>query len=72
MIEEHCVENDIIDEIEENPTEETAEVLKLKIEIECEEQQIAREEAQGARDAVKALQDAQLAAQLAEAENFES
>ena len=37
LIEEHCVEHDIIDEVEEKPTAETAEVLKLKLEFEREE-----------------------------------
>ena len=34
LIEDHCIENDIIDEVEEKPT---AEVLKLKLEFEREE-----------------------------------
>ena len=59
LIKDHCVENDIIDEVEEKPTAETAEVLKLRLEIEREERRLAREEAQRARDAEKALQDAQ-------------
>ena len=37
FIKDHCVENDIIDEVEEKPTGETAEVLKLKLVIEREE-----------------------------------
>ena len=37
LIEEHCVKHDIIDEVEEKPTMETAEVLMLKLEFECEE-----------------------------------
>ena len=52
LIEDHCVENDIIDVVEENPTAETtetAEVLQLKLEFE-------REEAQRAHDAEKSLQ----------------
>ena len=61
LIKDHCVENDIIDEVEEKPTAETAEVLKLRLEIEREERRLAREEAQRARDAEKALQDAQFA-----------
>ena len=68
MIEEHCVEHDIIDEVEEKPAVETVEVLKLKLEFEREEWQLAREEAQRARKAKKALQDAQLEAQRAETE----
>ena len=59
LIKDHCVENDIIDEVEEKPTAETAEVLKLRLEIEREERRLASEEAQRARDAEKALQDAQ-------------
>ena len=61
FIKDHCVENDIIDEVEEKPTAETAEVLKLRLEIEREERRLAREKAQRARDAEKALQDAQFA-----------
>ena len=61
LIKDHCFENDIIDEVEEKPTAETAEVLKLRLEIEREERRLAREEAQRARDAEKALQDAQFA-----------
>ena len=42
-----CQENnaDIIDEVKEKPTVETAEVLRLKLEFEREERQLAREEA---------------------------
>ena len=58
MIKDQCVENDIIDEVEEKPTAETAEVLKLKLEIEREERRLERDET---RDAQKALQDAQFA-----------
>ena len=61
LIKDHCVKNDIIDEVEEKPTAETAEVLKLRLEIEREERRLAHEEAQRARDAEKALQDAQFA-----------
>ena len=61
MIENYCVDNDIIDEVEEKPTAETVEVLKLQLEFEREEQQYAREEAQRAHNAEKALQDAQFA-----------
>ena len=61
LIKEHCVKNDIIDEVEEKVTAETAEVLKLKLDIEREERRYAREEAQRALDAEKALQDAQFA-----------
>ena len=37
LIKDHCVENDIMDEVEEKPIAETAEVLKLKLEFEHEE-----------------------------------
>ena len=61
LIKDHCVENDIINEVEEKATAETAEILKLKLEIEREERRLACEEAQRAREAEKALQDAQFA-----------
>ena len=54
MIKEHCVENDIIDEVEEKPIAETAEIVRLKLDLEREERRLARE-------AEKALQDAQFA-----------
>ena len=61
LIKDHCVENDIIDEVEEKPIVETAEVVKLKLEfqreerrLEREERRLEREEAQKARDADKA------------------
>ena len=50
MIEEHCIEHNIIDEVEEKPTVETAEVLKLKLEFEQEEQQKARDAEKAARE----------------------
>ena len=65
---DHCVEHDIIDEVEEKPIAETAEIVRLKLDFEREERRLEREEAQRAREAEKALQDAQLAAQLSEAE----
>ena len=37
LIKDHCVENDIIDEVEEKPMAETAKVLKLKLKFEHEE-----------------------------------
>ena len=61
MIKDHCVENDIIDEVEEKPIAETAEIVRLKLDFEWEEQRLACE-------AEKALQDAQLAAQREEAQ----
>ena len=51
MIEDHCIKNDIIDDVEEEPT---AEVLKLKLEFEHEELRLAHEEAQRAHDAAEA------------------
>ena len=54
LIKDHCVENDIIDEVEEKPIVETAEIVRLKLDFEREERRLARE-------AEKALQDAQLA-----------
>ena len=61
LIKDHCVELDIIDEVEEKPIAETAEIVRLKLDFEQEERRLACE-------AEKALQDAQLAAQLSEAE----
>ena len=66
MIEDYCIENNIINELEEKPTAETveiADVLRLKLKFEREEWRLVCEEAQRAHDAKKALQDAQLAAQ---------
>ena len=56
LIKDHCIENDIIDEVEEKPIAETAEIVRLKLDFEREERRLACE-------AEKALQDAQLAAQ---------
>ena len=61
LIKDHCVKHDIIDEVEEKPIAETAEIVRLKLDFEREERRLARE-------AEKALQDAQLAAQFAEAQ----
>ena len=61
LIKDHCVENNIIDEVEEKPIAETAEIVRLKLDFEREERRLARE-------AKKALQDAQLAAQREEAQ----
>ena len=61
LIKDHCVEHDIIDEVEEKPIAETAEIVRLKVDFEREERRLARE-------AEKALQDAQLAAQREEAQ----
>ena len=54
LIKDHCVEHDIIDEVEEKPIVETAEIVRLKLDFEREERRLARE-------AEKALQDAQFA-----------
>ena len=52
LIEEHCVKHDTISEVEEKPTAETAEVVRLKLEFESEERRLeeACEEAKRARD----------------------
>ena len=54
LIKDHCVEHDIIDEVEEKPIAETAEIVRLKLDFEREEWRLAREEAQKARDAAEA------------------
>ena len=66
LIKDHCVENDIIDEVEEKPIVETAEVVKLKLEFQREERRLAREEAQRARDAEKAAGEEARELRLAE------
>ena len=62
MIKDHCVENNIIDEVEEKPITETAEIVRLKLDFEHEEWRLAceeaHEEAQRARDAEKAAREA--------------
>ena len=64
LIEDHCVENNIIDEeliiVEEKPIVETEEVLKLKLEVEHEERRLACEEAQKACEAACDLRMAEL------------
>ena len=65
LIKDHCVEHDIIDEVEEKPIAETAEIERLKLDFEREERRLARE-------AEKALQDAQLAAQREQAQRAEA
>ena len=54
LIKDHCVEHDIIDEVEEKRIAETAEIVRLKLDFEREERRLARK-------AEKALQDAQFA-----------
>ena len=73
LIKDHCVENDIIDEVEEKPIVETAEVVKLKLEfqreerrLEHEERRLEREEAQKSRDADKAAREEARELRLAE------
>ena len=66
LIKDHCVENDIIDEVEEKTIVETAEVVKLKLEFQREERRLAREEAQRARDAEKAAREEARELRLAE------
>ena len=73
LIKDHCVENDIIDEVEEKPIVETAEVVKLKLEfqreerrLEREERRLEREEAQKARDADRAAREEARDLRLAE------
>ena len=61
LIKDHCVENNIIDEVEEKPVAETAEIVRLKLDFGREERRLAREEDQRACEAEKALQDAQFA-----------
>ena len=66
LIKDHCVENNIINEVEEKPIAETAEIVRLKLDFEREERRLAREEAQKARDAAEA--EAKRAHEAAEAE----
>ena len=68
MIKDHYIENNIINEVEEKPIAETAEIVRLKLDFEREERRLAREEIHEAREAEKALQDAQHAAQREEAQ----
>ena len=70
LIENYCIDNDIIDEEEEKPIAETEEIVRLKLNFEHEERRLAhveaREEAQRARKAAEA--EAQRAREAAEAE----
>ena len=66
MIKDHFTENDIIDEVEEKPTAETAEVVKLKLEFQREKRRLEREEAQKDRDAEKAAHEEAHELRLAE------
>ena len=66
LIKDHCVENNIINEVEEKPIAETAEIVRLKLDFEREERRLAREEAQRARDAEKAAREEARELRLAE------
>ena len=70
LIKDHCVEKDIIDEVEEKPIAETAEIVRLKLDFEREERRLAREEAreeaQRARDTEKAARKEARELRLAE------
>ena len=67
LIKDHCVEKDIIDEVEEKAI---AEIVRLKLDFEREERRLAheeaREEAQRARDAEKAAREEARELRLAE------
>ena len=66
LIENYCIDNDIIDEADEKTTAETPKVLKLKLEFEREERRLACEEAH--EEAQRAREKAQKAREAAEAE----
>ena len=53
LIENYCLDNDIIDEVEEKPSVENVEVLKLKLEFQHEERRLAHEEAVRARESAE-------------------
>ena len=55
LIKDHCVKNDIIDEVEEKPIVETAEVVKLKLEFQREERRLEREERRLEREEAQEL-----------------
>ena len=66
LIKDHCVENDIIDEVEEKPIAETVEIVRLKLDFEREERRLARDAEKAAREAAEA--EAKRAREAAEAE----
>ena len=66
LIKDHCVEHNIIDEVEEKPIAETAEIVRLKLDFEREERRLEREEAQKAWEAAEA--EAKRAREAPEAE----
>ena len=66
LIKDNCVENDIIDEVEEKPIAETAEIVRLKLDLEREERRLPREEAH--EEAQRACDVEKEAREAAEAE----
>ena len=71
LIENYCIDNDIIDEVEEKPIAETVEIVRLKLDFERDERRLA--EAQRAcyavaAEAERACEEAQKAREAAEAE----
>ena len=66
LIKDHCIENNIIDEVEEKPIAETAEIVRLKLDFKRGERRLAREEAQKAREAAE--DEAKRAREAAQAE----
>ena len=60
LIKDHCVENDIIDEVEDKPIAETAEIVRLKLDFEREERRLAREAEKAAREEARELRLAEL------------
>ena len=57
LIKDQCVKNNIIDEVEQKPIVETAEIVRLKLDFERRlAREEAREEAQRAHDAKKAAE----------------
>ena len=46
LIENYCIDSDIIDEVEEKSIAETVEIVRLKLDFEREERRLACEEAQ--------------------------
>ena len=60
LIKDHCVEHNIIDEVEEKPIAETAEIVRLKLDFEQEERRLAREAEKAAREEARELRLAEL------------
>ena len=59
LIKDHCIKNNILDEVEEKPIAETAEIVRLKLDFELEERRLAREDAR--EEAERARKEAQKA-----------